>query len=172
MEYSVQNDNIKNSIKQTHLEKYGKNYLKTTDFKQKRKEVMIEKYGVEYSLQNEKIFNQVQNKRFIFKIYILPSGKEVRVQGYENIYLNEYFKNGSVEDDIIIHPKQIDIGKIFYINNNDNKKHRYYPDFYIKSTNTIIEVKCEYTYNKELNKNLLKEKSCKHNGYNFEFKIY
>jgi len=50
--------------------------------------------------------------------------------------------------------------------------HRYYPDFYIKKDNKIIEVKSIYTYNIDIEKNLLKQKACLDAGYNFEFWIY
>jgi len=52
-----------------------------------------------------------------------------------------------------------------------NKKHKYYPDFYIKDINKIIEVKSVYTYEIELSKNLLKEKACKDKGLKFDFVI-
>ena len=53
----------------------------------------------------------------------------------------------------------------------DNKNKIYYPDFYYAPLNLLIEIKSEYTFNKELNKNLAKQKSCLDNGYNFIFII-
>jgi hypothetical protein len=49
--------------------------------------------------------------------------------------------------------------------------HKYYPDFYIKNENKIIEVKSEYTYNSDLEINLLKKQSFIDNDINFEFVI-
>ena len=48
------------------------------------------------------------------------------------------------------------------------KKHRYFPDFYIPKDNLIIEVKSTFTYNKELEKNLLKEQCVKDAGFKYK----
>ena len=53
----------------------------------------------------------------------------------------------------------------------DNKAKVYYPDFYLKSLNLIIEIKSNYIYEKDLQKNLAKQKSCLDQGYNFIFII-
>jgi len=53
----------------------------------------------------------------------------------------------------------------------ENKNKYYHPDFYYKHLNLIIEIKSNYTYNKELNKNLSKRKSCIEKGYKFIFII-
>jgi len=53
----------------------------------------------------------------------------------------------------------------------DNRFHRYFPDFYIKSENKIIEVKSAWTYNINFDINQLKMQSCLNKKYNFEFMI-
>lgn len=52
---------------------------------------------------------------------------------------------------------------------NLNKK--YYPDFYLEDLNLIVEIKSTYTYNLDLEKNIIKMKSCINQGYNFMFII-
>jgi hypothetical protein len=52
-----------------------------------------------------------------------------------------------------------------------NKKHRYYPDFYIPKNNLIIEVKSSFTYKVNLKINLLKEKATKKVGYKYKLFI-
>jgi hypothetical protein len=47
----------------------------------------------------------------------------------------------------------------------------YFPDIYIKSTNTIIEVKSQWTFDNWKEKNLAKEQACLQQGFNFEFII-
>jgi len=54
----------------------------------------------------------------------------------------------------------------------NNKEKRYYPDILIKSENLIIEVKSDYTYKKDLIKNILKALATRKLGYDFEFWIY
>ena len=53
----------------------------------------------------------------------------------------------------------------------DSKIHRYYPDFFIQGDNLIVEVKSEYTYNKDFEINLLKKKACLDSGFLFVFYI-
>jgi len=60
--------------------------------------------------------------------------------------------------------------KIIY--NFEDKERRYYPDIWIKSINKIIEVKSDYTYKKDLEKNKLKELATKELKFDFEFWIY
>ena len=61
--------------------------------------------------------------------------------------------------------------EIWYIGT-DNKQHRYFPDVYIPKTNTIYEVKSEYTLNINLEINKLKFQAVKDAGYNFVLKVY
>jgi len=172
--YGVENvmliNDVKEKLKTTVMELYGvDNISKLENIKNKKIITCLKKYGVENPNHIKEVRDKILKSGYQSKSYILPSGKEVKIQGYEWMFLDEYFNNGGLEEDISTQGKDID--KIWYYAE-DDKKHRYYPDFYIKSTNTIIEVKSVYTYNKDLNKNLLKERACLDMGYEFEFKIY
>lgn len=107
---------------------------------------------------------------FKHKDYIMPSGKIIKIQGYENKALDILLKKYD-ESDIIIGIKNInnEIGRITYLY--ENVYHIYLPDIYIKSTNTIIEVKSNWTYNYQVEKNELKKQACLNNNLNFEFMI-
>jgi hypothetical protein len=104
---------------------------------------------------------------YSFKNYIMPSGKIIRIQGYEYIALDELVKIYK-EEEMITERSKIPIfnyilkGQIL----------RYYPDIYIQSQNIIIEVKSTWTYKKNLIKNILKSLAVKKSGYNFEMWIY
>ena len=140
-------------------QKVSQNRKTTTE---KRRNSMIIKWSdIEYA--NDQLKNS-----YAYKEFILPSGKIVKLQGYEPIVLADLLKTYD-ENDIVISVKDIHncIGKIHYLHN--NVKRSYYPDFYIKSTNTIIEVKSKYTFEKHKEKNLLKEAACKSAGLNFLF---
>lgn len=129
-------------------------------------------YGFENATQNVDVFNKIQHNGFKLKEYIMPSGNIIKIQGYENLGLDLLLKTYK-EEDLIIGNKNIEnkIGKIFYFDIN-NKKHRYYPDIYIDSINKIIEVKSIWTYNKEIEKNLLKQQICLNQSFKFEFFIF
>jgi len=115
----------------------------------------------------EKIFNS----SYRYKDYILPSGKIVKIQGYESKAINELLQIYD-ENDIIIGARSInkEIGRISYLLN--NKEHTYIPDIYIKSINTIIEVKSNWTYYKNESINIIKKDACLNKGFNFKFMIY
>ena len=49
----------------------------------------------------------------------------------------------------------------------DGKEHYYFSDFYYEPKNLIIEIKSDWTYNKYLYINLIKEKSCIDSGYDY-----
>lgn len=103
----------------------------------------------------------------IYKDYIYPSGRIDRIQGYENLALDELIKIYK-ENDIFTNRQYMP--KITYYFK--GKYFRYYPDIYIKSENRIIEIKSDFTYKMHLIKNILKSLSSKKLGYNFEFWIY
>jgi hypothetical protein len=107
---------------------------------------------------------------YAYKEYYLPSGRVVKLQGYEPQVLTELLKTYN-EEEIAIGIVEIkkEIGKMTYIIN--NKVHTYFPDFYIKTTNTIIEVKSKWTFELHKEVNLLKEQACLNNGINFKFII-
>jgi hypothetical protein len=110
------------------------------------------------------------NACFGYKEYIMPSGRIVKIQGNEPIFLTELLKVHN-EDDIIIGIVEMNktIGRIKYMYN--NKERTYYPDFYVKSTNTIYEVKSLYTYNIHKEQNIAKKDACVKQGFNYQFKI-
>jgi hypothetical protein len=120
--------------------------------------------------QNDISFDKKNN--FRNKEYIMPSGKIIKIQGYEDKALELLLKKYK-EEELIVGTKNIrkEIGEIFYIDS-ENKIHRYFPDIYIKSENKIIEVKSVWTYKKKIDINKLKQKACIEQGLNFNFIIF
>jgi len=112
-------------------------------------------------------YEKIEKSGKTHKDYILPSNKIIRIQGYENVALDELIKVYK-EDDIITDKRNMP--KITYYF--EDKQRRYYPDIYIKSINKIVEIKSDWTYNKDLEKNKLKEITTKELNFNFEFWIY
>lgn len=104
------------------------------------------------------------------KVFLLPSGKEVSLQGFEpevlEMLLEKYY-----ESDICIESSEIrkETGRITYFL--DDRERSYFPDFFIKSTNTIIEVKSSWTYRIGKSTLELKRDACLARGFNFELII-
>lgn len=172
VENASKSDIIKNKKIETCLKNYGvKHPLQSKIIYEKIKETNLIKYGVEYNSQNSNIHDK--QHKIKFKNYILPSGKEVKIQGYENRFLDEYFNSGGLESNILIKTKDINdyLGIIWY-QGFDDKKHRYYPDCYLINENKIVEVKSNWTYLRDKDENELKKQTCLDKGLNFEFRIY
>lgn len=96
------------------------------------------------------------------KLYILPSGREIRVRGYENLFLDYVFsKNIFIESDISFKPSRIQ-----YVYK--DTLHYYYPDFYIEKFNLIIEIKSTWIdILQGIDRNHCKEYGVKQLGINF-----
>lgn len=112
-------------------------------------------------------------KMFISKYrkYMMPSGRIINIQGYEDLALDILLKKYK-ETDLLVTPTEINkkTGIIRYTGI-DGRIHSYCPDFFILSENKIIEVKSQYTYNQHLETNLIKRKACLDNGFQFDFMI-
>ncbi len=149
------------------IEKYGfENPFQNAKIKEKIKKTLYTRYGVCHISQCS---STIDKNMFRRKQYIFPSGKYVFVQGYE-IYTLDMLLKYHAEDDIIIGAKNIErfSGKLFYIGAN-KKKHRYFPDIYVKSENKIYEVKSTYTLKADWVQNELKRFAALDAGLNFEY---
>ena len=158
--------------KETMLGKYGvDSYNKTADFQSRRKATWVEKYGVDNPTKNSDIAHKVvmSNSKSAYqtKSLILPSGKVIRYQGFEDKVILELLRSGLAEDDIVNGPGNVP--HITYIF--EGIERRYYPDIYIPKYNQIIEVKSKYTWKKYKEKNLAKYRACKEMGFNVNIVI-
>jgi len=153
---------IGRKIKQAIQKKYGVNSSwKIPGVQEKKKQTMLERYGVEHSMQNYDIFQKGQRNCYRAKQYILPSGKEIYIRGFEPQFLNMVFEEQLFkEEDIVFHPKGI------VYTNKSNTQTYYYPDFYIPKLNLIVEIKSDYT--ERLDKNVeLKKQAATERGFQY-----
>jgi hypothetical protein len=171
VEYGLQNVNVKEKRKLTNLEKYGvENPLQNEEIKKKIREQNLEKYGVEYPSQNKSIFEKMNKNSYYIKDYLLPSGKLIKIQGFEHYALDELLKCESIcESDIITGCKNVPV--IWYNDAND-KKHRHYVDIYIPLQNKCIEVKSTWTFKTQKETIFLKQNAAKELGYLYEIWVY
>ncbi len=104
---------MKTKIKETCLKKYGVEHpMYINETKEKIKKTCLEKYGVEYPTQLVEIQEKAAHTGHIYKNYITPSSRIIKVQGFEPYALDELYKLYS-EDDIITDRKLVP--KIEYI---------------------------------------------------------
>jgi len=108
------------------------------------------------------------NYKYRIRNYKCPSGKILKIQGYENKTLDLLFKLGIKENDIVVGMDKVP--KITY--KYKRKSYTYIPDCYIKSLNLLIETKSIYTLRHGLYRNLAKMEACIKQGYKFQFHIW
>ena len=132
----------------------------------KYEETCMKKYGVRNASQHPPIFEKILKSLLSRKLYEFLSGKQVMVQGWEP-YAIDYLLEEFSEDDLYFGKEVPRIKYIF----KENKEHIYFPDMYIKSIDTIVEVKSTYTYSLDLDKNYHKFNYTLKN-YNLKVMIY
>lgn len=193
VEYVLQSKYIREQIKETNLLKYGvenpqqnkeikektcntnlikfncKSPLGDSIIQEKSIQTNLERYGVPHHSQNSEVAETMLKNAYNKKQYILPSGKIIFIQGYENFMLDYLLQSEKImETDIFT--KRNDVPVIWYIDKT-GKKRRHYVDFYIKSQNRCIEVKSTFT-NQEKNNVLEKQQFAKDLGLKYEIWIF
>lgn len=196
VEYTTQSSTMINKSKLTKKERYGnENYsnpgktskswqAKSADeinvITEKKRHTCIDRYGVSspFFLPNVRKKSAISNS--IGREYILPSGKVIRVRGYEDEAINkllEYY----TEFDLVLDDTLTLYGLPVFMYD-DNRKHRlkYYPDIYIPKENKIIEVKGRWWWDgngdlkhqNRLEKNLKKRQAVLDAGYQYEVWLF
>jgi hypothetical protein len=142
--------------KLTSLERYGvSNYGKTEECKQKIRDTNRNRWGYDYQAQNPEENETLFANALKLKEYLLPSGKIVKVQGYEDVALDLLLQ---IYDENEIHIGRQNMPEIWYTQNGGGYK-RYFPDFFIQRDNLVIEVKSTFTYYLHFKKNDYKRKA-------------
>lgn len=140
----------------TFEEKYGGHPWKNSEILDKRTQTNIKKYGVVNPSQNP----EIHSKKFRKKVYTFPSGRTEYIQGYEGKAI-DLLLNMIDENDIIIDNNKMP--SIDYEYKGKNRK--YFPDVWIPSLNTFIEVKGIYTMNADYEINMAKHEYTEKAGY-------
>lgn len=168
-EYQIQSRHIQRKIKLTNIKNTGFEYpFQNPETQRKIRINYFNKHGVYHHLHVPEIAEKCLGwHKNSWHEYTLPSGKVIKLQGFEpkalDILLTEYS-----EDEILY--KRSDMPRLFYTDTGE-KERRYYPDFYIPKDNLLIEVKSTYTYEASLEKNLLKEQCAIDQGFNYKLMI-
>jgi hypothetical protein len=118
-------------------------------------------------MQNKDFFDRHQKLSFKRKNYTFITGETDTCQGYEHWSLRELEEHYGYSFNDYQNWNGLEFWYEYL-----SKKHRYYPDIPFLRENLIIEVKSDYTFYKEIKRNLLKAKSVIEKGINFEFWIY
>lgn len=137
--FLLQSDKHKVIMGDTMESRYGKRFsMQIPHIREKAIQTSIKNFGCEHPMQNHDFYSSMNIYKS--KEYILPSGRKIKLQGYEPQALDILLK---MYDESDIKVSRIEMPKIWYFKN--ETMHKYYPDFYIPRDNLIIEVKSEWT---------------------------
>lgn len=155
-------------LKQTSMERYGvANPSSSAIVRDRVRQTMTSRYGVDNPSKIDAVKDKIQANRNPYRSYdyALPSGKTIRLQGYENhgieLLLQEF------NEDEIVFGKAVP--RFRYVMDGDRM---YYPDFFIPKMNLIVEVKSTWTMKAQHQRNLLKEEAVLSNGFLFRFMVF
>ena len=162
---TLQNEEVKEKTKETLLDIYFvDNISKNEDIKKKKIETTLTNYGVEHPAQCPEIANKMSETSKRFKEVETPSGKIIKLEGYERFAYKLLLETYLEEE--IIHSR-LEVPEIWWFDK-DDKKHRYFTDFYIPKDNLLIEVKSKRTFDLGIGKLKLSFKKCINDGYKME----
>ena len=168
VENAMQNVDVRTRMQNTVLNKYGvENVSQANEIKDKKKDTLLKKFGVTHPSHIPEVAEKILKNRFKRKEYKWKTGEISLVQGYEDQVLFDLENNGYKFEDVVADEK--DMPEIFY--EFEGKRRRYYPDIFIPKENLIIEVKSDYTLNKEWEKNQAKFDATKKLGFNFKLDV-
>ena len=197
VEWGSKSELQKEKSKQTKLEKYGdpaynnskasaaKNRNKSVEEQNRinrlRRETTFTRFGVEHAFLLPGVKERSAASNSKGKEFTLPSGKIVRLRGYEPIAINELL-NRYVESDLIFHDTyctKYNLPVFQYVNVNQHTQN-YYPDIYIPKENKIIEVKSQWwwdgngaeKYASRLKNNLKKRAAVLEKGFTYEVWLF
>lgn len=153
-------ENYGEICRESYIKKHGHEFKHTEETIERIKATKIEKYG------------SVMAATSRYREYTFPSGKIVKIQGYEDVALTKLLETYD-ENDLIVGRKNIEkfCGSFLYLDPDDQREHIYYPDIFVKLEDKFIEVKSPFTYKAHERINALKRQCVIDRGFCFEFWI-
>lgn len=156
--------------KQTSIEKYGTdNPSKSDIIKDRIVQSNRDRHGVDYIMQSPEMFRKAQQSSFQRREYISPYNQVFNIMGYEDVFLDSFFKEHGNETEIY-GGEDDRIPIIAYKFEGVSRK--YYPDFFIPSLNQLVEIKSIYLYDKDHEQISAKGEAVKAMGYKYKLIVF
>jgi transposase len=133
--------------------------LPTTN--ERKKATCFSNYGVDNPMQDPTIYQTSNINRYKFKAEDIHGRRFSHLQGYEPQGIVYLIEQMGISVNSIESGRKVP--KIYYKFGNKNKI--YYPDMYVADKNLLVEIKCDYTYNNQLDLNTSKREASIKSGY-------
>lgn len=130
----------------------------------------VKNYGTSHAMQNAEFSENASKNAYNLKAYTMPSGKIIMLQGYENLAIDDLLNKENITEDDIVN-ERTKVPEIWY-NDEKGERKRHFVDFYIPSQHRCVEIKSTWTFAKNKEAVLSKQKSAKESGFNYEIRIY
>ena len=144
--------------------------LQSKEVREKGIQTNLKNYGTRHAMQNAEFSENASKNAYCAKAYTMPSGKIVMIQGYENLALDDFVNKEKICEDDIINDRS-KVPEIWY-NDETGERKRHFVDFYIPSQHRCIEIKSTWTFEKNKETVLMKQKAAKELGFDYEIRIY
>ncbi len=165
--YPLKLRSVQRKIERVNLERYGvRRPLQSREIHEKIIKTMQKKYGVDYAFENSEIFMKAIKAIGSLHCYKFDCGSELLVQGYECFMLRDLEKRGYGYDTVKVNRNEMPDIRYNY----QGKKRRYYPDIMLKGK--LIEVKCNWTYLLDPNRNKAKWDATVEQGHKLFIAFY
>ncbi len=133
--------------------------LPTTN--ERKKATCFSNYGVDNPMQDPTIYQTSNINRYKFKAEDIYGRRFSHLQGYEAQGIVYLIEQMGISVDSIESGRKVP--RVYYKFENKNKT--YYPDLYVADKNLLVEIKCDYTYNNQLDLNTSKREASLKSGY-------
>jgi hypothetical protein len=155
--------------KETNIKKFGTiSYTGTPEYKERYTKTCLEKYGVEHSSQSTAIQEKIEKSGLAFKPYTFPSGRTEKVQGFEPFALDHLL---TLYDESELKIGRLQQPELWWFDD-DCKPHRYFSDIFIPKSNTVVEVKSTWTYEKGKEKIKYQKDAVIAHGYKYMLLVF
>lgn len=124
------------------------------------------KYGTDWPIQNPDVFQRNVDSCFKHKVFTLPSGAFVYLQGYEPLVVSHMLANGYAEQDFLWRGKPS-----FQYTDEIGRRRRYHPDLVLPAQHLIVEVKAKKWFDRDRNLILRKATACQEAGWEFTMAV-
>jgi hypothetical protein len=127
-----------------------------------------EKYGVDNPMQHPDINEKSGINAYKFKAVDIYGRRFSHLQGFEPQGITYLIENMGIDVYDIQSGRKVPTVNYKF----DGKNKTYFPDMYVDSKNLLVEVKCEYTYQNDLEKNKAKREAAINSGYDYKTIIF